>query len=315
MGNFFNILWKAVNVLLGLLIVVTVLYLYIKNPGVNHGEMLGEGKRDVRPRDVRANAQYPQPIAGQGTLWNGNQQAQFQDPYGAAQVGGDLFDPFGITQMAAGGQNINNFIDPMDLQPMANQPVVNQNNLPAKTAPTTKILQEGHWIGLEVIPLNSTIAMANNIPNNISGVLVDEVTLVSAESGILAGDVITAIGTQEIGDLLSFKKATKGVAESRQATVTVYRNGGLKEILVKAGEPLGFAQMEAAPMILATDRSPHGYYGPCDRCHTISKTAKNTGQLARDAGDVLAVAPPPIKWGVNAPHRDRGVCTNCHSVI
>jgi hypothetical protein len=84
---------------------------------------------------------------------------------------------------------------------------------------------------------------------------------------------------------------------------------------VRGVEELGLAQMEAAPMINATDPSPHGYYGPCERCHTISKTVKNTGQLAKDGGDVLVVRAPPIKWGAKPIHGKRGTCTSCHKII
>ena len=47
---------------------------------------------------------------------------------------------------------------------------------------------EGHWLGLEVIPLTAELATEYQVPKGETGVLVDEVTLESAESGILAGD-------------------------------------------------------------------------------------------------------------------------------
>ena len=178
-----------------------------------------------------------------------------------------------------------------------------------------KILQEGHWIGLEVIPLTGTIARANNIPVDVDGVLVDEVTLLSAESGLLAGDVITAVNGKEITDLKTFKDATKDAANSNQASVKVYRTGGYRDFIISGAEALGFAQMEAAPMILSAARSPHPYYGPCDRCHTISKGAGNPQHLAKDMGDSLILTAPPIKAGATAPHRDRGACKKCHQIL
>ncbi|MBF0171284.1 MAG: magnetochrome domain-containing protein [Nitrospinae bacterium] len=177
-----------------------------------------------------------------------------------------------------------------------------------------KILQEGHWIGLEAIPLTSNIAMANNIPANIVGVLIDEVTLLAAQSGILAGDVITAVGDKKVTDLKSFQEATKQIANLTQSNITVYRQGKDIIIEIKSNDVLGMAQMEAAPTILATDKAPHGYYGPCDKCHTIVKTNKNLTNLPKDAGDVLSTTAPPITWGAIAPHRDRGLCTNCHNI-
>jgi len=180
---------------------------------------------------------------------------------------------------------------------------------------TEKIWQEGHWIGLEVGPLTPALAQANGIPQGIKGVLVDEVTLLAAASGIIAGDVITAINDKATGDLYAFKEATRPIAMSNRAVVTVYRGGQYKRIDVISNEELGLAQMEAAPMINATDPSPHGYYGACEKCHAIAKTVKNTGQMAKDGGDVLTKKAPPIKWGVKAPHGNRGVCVNCHTVI
>ncbi len=187
------------------------------------------------------------------------------------------------------------------------------NNLTGTT--TEKILQEGHWIGLEVVPLTPQLAAANGIPDNVSGVLVDEVTLTAADSGVMAGDVITAINGLKVRDLKTFEKSTRQVAMINQTNVSVYRGGKNRDVRVITNNALGVAQMEGAPMILSTATRPHGYYGPCDRCHVISKTPRNPGQLAKDAGDVLITTPPPIKWGAQPPHGDRGKCTNCHTII
>ncbi|MES0338342.1 MAG: magnetosome magnetite formation protein MamP [Candidatus Magnetobacterium sp. LHC-1] len=198
------------------------------------------------------------------------------------------------------------------------------NNLGAKTKDiantiinetTEKILQEGHWIGLEVVPLTPQLAAANNIPADVVGVLVDEVTLMAAAAGVMAGDVILAVNGLKVKDLNTFEKSTRQVATINQATVAVYRGGNSKDVKVVANNALGVAQMEGAPMILSTAVRPHGYYGPCDRCHVISRTPSNkTGQLAKDAGDVLITTPPPIQWGAQSPHGDRGKCTNCHTI-
>jgi hypothetical protein len=191
----------------------------------------------------------------------------------------------------------------------------NQNAPLQPIAVPDKALQEGHWIGLEVIPLTAMIAKANSIPPDVAGVLIDEVTLLSAEVGLYAGDVITAINGKKINDLKSFWQATKDVAQSNRANVSVYSGGKNKDIMVFSTEALGVAQMEAAPMILATDKSPHGRYGPCDKCHAISKTPLNSGQLAKDQGDSLTKVAPNIRRGTPPPHRKRGVCTLCHVVL
>ncbi|MBF0541084.1 MAG: PDZ domain-containing protein [Nitrospirae bacterium] len=212
-------------------------------------------------------------------------------------------DPFGLKQAAV-------------TQPPF--PIMKGQGTPAKTLPVTvpeKLLQEGHWIGLEVVPLTKALAKANKIPTKIDGVLVDEVTLLSAEVGLLAGDVIASIDGVKVTDLKSFREATRAVANIQQALVKVYRNGSYYDISVFGPDVLGIAQMEAAQMINPTSPSPHGYYGPCTKCHTLTNGPLNTGQLSKDMGDQLLKTPPPIRWGAEAPHRNRGICTDCHTLI
>ncbi len=296
MKNVVDNIWKSLNIILIVLILGSAAYIYIVNPG----EILGERHVDLRPKNVRQNAQMPQQVAwGTGFIQDELPPAAVaNNPYAANPIADpgantQVFDPYGIQQIARANPD----------------PFIRQ------AAAIDKILQEGHWIGLETIPLTAAIATANNIPDHVSGVLIDEVTLIAADSGLLAGDVISAVEGLKVVDLKSFKAGTSQVASSTTATVTIFRNGQYLKIPINAGEQLGIAQMEAAPMILPTDVSPHGYYGPCNKCHTISKTAKNTAQLRKDAGDVLTVAAPPIAWGVEAPHRNRGTCTNCHTII
>jgi len=190
-----------------------------------------------------------------------------------------------------------------------------RNVVPVAGGALGKTWIEAHWIGLEVGPITAAVAKANNIPPDVAGVLVDEVTLVSADAGLLAGDVITAINGAHISDLKSFKNATRQVAQVNQAEVTIYRRGGYKKINVSTPDELGIAQVEGAPMILATERAPHGYYGPCDTCHSIAPGTANLNQMARDLGDVLATAAPNIKKGTPPPHRPRGTCSKCHVLL
>jgi membrane-associated protease RseP (regulator of RpoE activity) len=194
-------------------------------------------------------------------------------------------------------------------------------------APPDLTLTEGHWIGLEVIPLTAAIAEANSIPPDVTGALIDEVTLLSAEAGLFAGDVITAVNGKRVTNLKSFHLATQVVAQSNRADVSVYRGGQNKNIVVFSTVALGGAQMEGAPMILPTSKSPHGYYGPCDRCHAIAKIGPGTGnvlqpknalnpnELLKDQGDSLKKVAPNIRAGTPPPHRNRGTCTKCHVVI
>jgi hypothetical protein len=191
----------------------------------------------------------------------------------------------------------------------------NQNVVPVAGGAMGKTWIEGHWIGLEAGPLTPAVAKANNIPPDVTGVLVDEVTLVAADSGLLAGDVITAVNGTHVVDLKSFKLATKQVAQSNQTQVTIYRRGNYKNIVVSSPEELGFAQIEGAPMILATDRAPHGYYGPCDKCHAIAPGRTNLNQMAKDLGDILTKSAPNIRKGTPPPHGNRGACSKCHVLL
>ena len=231
-------------------------------------------------------------------------------------------------------QGIQNYVPPAQPNILKEPQNFSQQVQPNQNAPVQqpiaaldKALIEGHWIGGEVIPLTAMIAKANSIPPDVAGVLIDEVTLLSAEVGLYAGDVITAINGKKVTDLKSFQLATKDVAQSNRATVSVYSGGKYKDIVVFSTEVLGIAQMEGAPMIMAGDRSPHGYYGPCDKCHVIStnatrtkttlnsKNALNPGELLKDAGDNLTKIAPNIRIGTLPPHRNRGRCTLCHVIL
>ncbi|MBF0457193.1 MAG: PDZ domain-containing protein [Nitrospirae bacterium] len=312
-----NHLWRSLNYLIIALIIGTAGYLLIFNPAKL---MKRDGWEEGMIKNARQNAQSPEIVAWQpgNNAGPNNQVNQANNPADQAN------DP----NAANGADPYAKFNDPTapqsqpgaDTQGVYAPQLDTANQAKTATAPAANpllemVLQEGHWIGLETIPLTPAIAAANGIPASVKGVLVDEVTLVAANSGILAGDVIQAVNDAPVTDLATFRAATKPVANAQQAAVTVYRTGAVKNITVTAADVLGIAQMEAAPMILPTATSPHGYYGPCNKCHSISKTAVNTGQLAKDAGDVLTVTPPPIKWGVTPPHRDRGQCTNCHKII
>lgn len=190
-----------------------------------------------------------------------------------------------------------------------------QNVVPVAGGALEKTWIEAHWIGLEVGPITAAVAKANNIPPGVAGVLVDEVTLVSADAGLLAGDVITAINGTRLIDLKSFKIATRQVAQANQAEVIIYRRGGYRRINVSTPDQLGIAQVEGAPMILATDRAPHGYYGPCNTCHSIAPGSTNLNQMASDMGDVLTTTAPNIKKGTPSPHGNRGACSKCHVLL
>ncbi|MBF0517904.1 MAG: PDZ domain-containing protein [Nitrospirae bacterium] len=307
-------LWRYINYLIIVLIIGTAGYLLIFNPAKL---LKRDGREEGLIKSVRQNAQSPEIVAWQqqqGNNANPNNPAdQAKAPAAPADPYAQFYDKAapqsqpGVQPVQPGTTDTQGTYAPqLDTNPANSAPAI---------SPLELVLQEGHWIGLETIPLTPAIAAANGIPASVKGVLIDEVTLVAANSGILAGDVLLAVNDAVVTDLITFREATRPTANAKQAFVTVYRSGVQKKIAVESADVLGIAQMEAAPMILPTDTAPHGYYGPCTKCHAISTTVKNTGQLAKDAGDVLTVVPPPIKWGAVAPHRDRGSCTNCHKII
>ena len=171
---------------------------------------------------------------------------------------------------------------------------------------------EGHWLGLEVIPLTSELATEYQIPKGQTGVLVDEVTLESAESGILAGDMVQSVDRFPTPDLEAFFRATQRVQEEGRAQVGISRRGSKMTFVMTARNTaeLGFAQMEAAQPIPPGALRPHRYMGTCTDCHVFMKSG---GQLPTDAGDILP-NPPPITKNAKAPHRYRGQCATCHTI-
>ena len=169
---------------------------------------------------------------------------------------------------------------------------------------------EGHWLGLEVIPLTAELATEYQIPKGQSGVLVDEITLESAESGILAGDMVQSISGFPTPDLKAFFLVTQRVQKQGRAQVGISRRGSKMTFVMTARNTniLGFAQMEAAQPIQPSALRPHRYMGKCTGCHIFMQSG---GQLPTDAGDILP-SPPPITTNATAPHRYRGRCATCH---
>ncbi len=173
---------------------------------------------------------------------------------------------------------------------------------------------EGHWLGLEVIALAPELAKEFGVPTGETGVLVDEITLEAAESGILAGDMVQTVGGFPTPDLKAFFLATQRVREERQARVGISRRGSKMTFVFEARntKEMGFAQMEAAQPIRPGSISPHRSRGrACTDCHIIMRSG---GQLPTDAGDILP-NPPPIAGNAKAPHGNRGRCATCHTIV
>lgn len=185
---------------------------------------------------------------------------------------------------------------------------------PKEQGAAQKELVEGHWLGMELIPLTPELAAEYKVPPGMEGLLVDEISLESAESGILAGDMVVGVQGFATPDLLAFTEATRRVKNRKKATLQVSRRGKSMEFTFTALRTLGFSQNEAAQPITPGALAPHRKRQngkPCTACHIIMITG---GQLPTDAGDILP-NPPPITKGAVAPHEYRGKCNNCHVIL
>ena len=184
---------------------------------------------------------------------------------------------------------------------------------PAQQNAAQKVLIEGHWLGMELIPLAPELVVEYKLPKGVVGLLVDEVTLEAAESGLLAGDVLQNINGYPVKTLDDFAKVTRKIESLREASLGILRNGNPLFISLQSSwGKLGVSQNEAAQPIQPGAISPHRDRGrPCTDCHIIMK---NGGQLPTDAGDILP-NPPPISGSANAPHSYRGECNTCHTIL
>ncbi len=184
-------------------------------------------------------------------------------------------------------------------------------------------LFEAHWQGLDTRLLDSELRRKLKYPSGLGGLLIDEVTLNSIDAGFLAGDVIVAMGDARVSTIEEFQRLTMMVRNRRQAAVTVLRKGEIRgdgryamypvTLVMRAGQDLGFAQVEAAPIILPGDVRPHSYRGPCTQCHAIG-----VGLELTPDPDLITLPPPQISLEAAeqgfSPHRNRGPCAACHVI-
>jgi hypothetical protein len=184
-------------------------------------------------------------------------------------------------------------------------------------------LSEAHWQGMDVARLTAELRQKLKYPKGLEGIMIDEVTLNSAGSGFLAGDIITHVAEVRVRTLEEFQQSSRSVRGESKATLVVLRKAERREngryavrrvSLVLRGDPdLGFAQLEAAPMILPGDGRPHSHRGPCTLCHSVGKGF----ELTPDP-DMITLPPPTLSHasvvkGIS-PHRDRGPCEACHLI-
>ncbi|MBF0453954.1 MAG: PDZ domain-containing protein [Magnetococcales bacterium] len=173
-------------------------------------------------------------------------------------------------------------------------------------------LSEGHWQGLEALPLSSELKKKLKLPRSLQGLLIDEVSLQAAQSGLMAGDVLVAVNSRPVLSIEDLVRESKRIQLRESATLTAYRRESWKTFTLRVpkGDNLGFAQVETAPMILPGDMRPHPYRGPCVQCHSIGSTGHIT-----PAPDAIILPPPPIRANARMPHQDRGPCQVCHKII
>ncbi|MBF0350110.1 MAG: magnetochrome domain-containing protein [SAR324 cluster bacterium] len=188
-------------------------------------------------------------------------------------------------------------------------PMTTNPTVPSYISPTIQ-LAEGHWQGMETIPLSVEIKKKLNIPLSMEGVLIDEVTLSSFESGVVAGDILVAIARNKVRTIEDVERLSKQVRESSSVLLTVVRKNRTLEFVLKSKDILGFSQSETAPMILPSDIMPHPYRGECVSCHPIG----TIGHITPDP-DGIPLPVPTIRVGAVSPHRDRGPCEACHVII
>lgn len=184
---------------------------------------------------------------------------------------------------------------------------------PARQNAAQKVLVEGHWLGMELIPLTPELAKEYNIPQEIDGLLVDEVCLEAAESGLLAGDMVVSINNYLTPNIREFTEATRRVKDSKKANMNVLRRGRYVDLTIGSRRSLGFSQNESAQPIRPGQLSPHRNRSrPCTDCHVIMQSG---GQLPTDAVDISPMPMGvPIQKGAKAPHRYRGQCNYCHVI-
>ncbi|MBF0448127.1 MAG: PDZ domain-containing protein [Magnetococcales bacterium] len=174
-------------------------------------------------------------------------------------------------------------------------------------------LSEGHWQGMEALPLSAELKKKLKLPSRLKGLLIDEVTLYAATSGMRAGDVLIAVNSRPVLTLEDLVRETKRLQARQTASLTVYRNGDWKTftLAVPEGDNLGFAQVETAPLILPGAMRPHPYRGPCTQCHAIGVL----GKPRMPDPDGILLPPPPISANATMPHQDRGPCQVCHKIV
>ena len=244
-----------------------------------------------------------------------NSQAQVaQIPAIVGRAPGMLGQPHVASQQAS--PNFLNVAAPMD---GFKEPPTPPNFLPSNIQ-----ISEAHWQGMDVTVLTAELRQKLRYPSGLLGLLVDEVTLNAARSGLMAGDVIVNVGNVPVTTLEEFQQASRMLRNMNKAELTSLRKGEMNErgrysmrrvSVALIGDPdLGFAQLESAPMIVPGDGRPHPYRGACTNCHAIG-----VGFELTPDPDLITLPPPNLTHATVvkgiSPHRDRGPCEACHLIV
>nr|CAX84220.1 Magnetosome protein MamP [uncultured bacterium] len=226
------------------------------------------------------------------------------------------------------------------VEPMPLEPTV-PNYIPRNLR-----LFEGHWQGMDGRLLTDELSQKLRFPKGLQGILLGEVTLNAARSGLLGGDVIIKVEGIPVPTIEEWQRVSRDLANRSEVLLTVLRKeGGVSlditrakrstqrmglpydgagaggngvvmrtlNLVLRADNTVGFVQVEAAPMILAGDPRPHPDRGPCTSCHPIGKGL----ELTPDP-DLISLPPPVISQRqvarTGAPHENRGPCEACHVI-
>ncbi|CCQ72997.1 magnetosome magnetite formation protein MamP [Magnetospira sp. QH-2] len=208
-----------------------------------------------------------------------------------------------------------------DVKPM--QMVDTAQPTPPNYIPKDLLPYEIHWQGLDARQMTTELARKLQMPLWLEGLMVGEVTMNAADSGMLGGDVIVALEDQPIVLLTDLHKQSRIHRHKKSVKISVFRKRkkmvgneyAMRRLtFVMHGNPdVGLAQLEGAPMIMPGDPRPHSDRGPCTKCHAIGKGF----ELTPDP-DLITLPPPPILKDVALrearPHEDRGPCVACHVI-
>ncbi len=192
---------------------------------------------------------------------------------------------------------------------------------PPNYIPRNLKLFEGHWQGMDGRLMTDELARKLRFPRGLQGILLGEVTLNAARSGLLGGDVVIKVDGVPVPTIEEWQRVSREAANRTESLLTILRKEGGRNSLVmrtlnlvlRAEDTLGFVQVEAAPMILPGDPRPHVDRGPCTNCHPIGKGL----ELTPDP-DLISLPPPVISQRqvakVGSPHENRGPCEACHVI-